>query len=148
MVRALVRVGHPALAGLDRALAVDRVAQRVHHAAQKRVTGGHVHNRVCALDGVAFLDVPVTAENHDADIVAFEVQRHPHDAAGKLDHLAGLHVVKAVDPGDPVADAQHAADLGNLGLLTEVLDLLLQDRRNFSSLDRHLSDLFHCILEV
>ena len=40
-----------------------------------------------------------------ADIVGFQVQRHALDAAGKLDHLAGLDIVEAVDAGDAVADA-------------------------------------------
>ena len=77
------------------------------------------------------------AEDHDTDVVDFEVQRHPADAAGEFDHLAGLHVVQAVDAGNPVADRQHAANFGHFGILAEVLDLLLQDRRDLSSLDSH-----------
>jgi hypothetical protein len=77
--------------------------------------GGHVHDGVGALDGVAFLDVAVGAEDHDADIVGFEVQRHAPDAAGELDHLTGLHVVEAVDARDTVADAEHAAHFGDFG---------------------------------
>ena len=46
----------------------------------------------------------------------------------KLHHLASLHLVEAVDTGDAVADRQHLADLRDLGLLAEVLDLLLEDR--------------------
>ena len=51
----------------------------------------------------------------------------PRMPPGKLHHLAGLHLVEAVDAGDAVADRQHLADLGNLGFLAEVLDLLLED---------------------
>jgi hypothetical protein len=35
----------------------------------------------------------------------------PLDAVLELDHLAGLHIVEAVDAGDAVADRQHLADL-------------------------------------
>ena len=87
------------------ALAVDRIAQRVDDAAEQALADRHVDDGAGALDGVAFLDGAVVAEDHDADIVAFEVQRHALDAAGELDHLAGLDVVEAVDAGDAVADA-------------------------------------------
>ena len=126
-----------ALLGNDRTLAVDRVAQTVNHTAKQRVACRHVHNGLGALDDVAFLDVLVGAEDHDADVVDFEVQRHPADTAGEFDHLAGLDVVQPVDAGNPVADRQHATDFGHFRILAEVLDLLLEDRRDLSSLDSH-----------
>ena len=120
-----------------RALAVDRVAKAVHHAAQQRLADGNVHDRARALDGVAFLDVAVVAEDHDTHVVGLKVQHHAPDTAGKLDHLAGLHLVEAVNAGDAVTDRQHLADLGHLGILTEILDLILEDGRNLGSLDSH-----------
>ena len=113
---------------LDRALAVDRVAERVDHAAEQGLADGHLDDGAGALDGVAFLDAAVLAEDDDADVVGLEVEGHAADAAGKLHHLAGLHLVEAVDAGDAVAHRQHLADFGDLGLLAEVLDLLLEDR--------------------
>src|SRR5690606_39761385 len=41
------------------------------------------------------------------------------------------------DTGDAVADRQHLADFGDLGLLAEVLDLILQDRGDFSGANVH-----------
>ena len=61
----------------------------------------------------------------------FEVQRHALDAAGELDHLAGLDIVEAVDAGDAVADGQHLADFADLGFVAEVVDLALQDGGDF-----------------
>ncbi len=129
---------HPAafLSG-DRSLAVDGIAQRVHDAAQKPLAHRHVHDGAGALDRVAFLDVPVGAEDHDADIVGFQVQRHAPDAARKLHHFPGLHIVEAVDAGDAVADGQHLADLGDLGLGAEICDLFLENGGNFRGLDVH-----------
>src|SRR3546814_18456445 len=73
------------------------------------------------------LDAAVSTEDHDADVVDFQVQRHALDAAGELDHFAGLHVVEAVDAGHAVADRQHLADLGDIRLVAEVFDLDFQN---------------------
>src|SRR6185312_14852916 len=54
-----------------------------------------------------------------------------------LDHLAGLHIVEAVDARDAVADAQDLADFRDLGLLAEILDLLFQDGGDFRGADVH-----------
>src|SRR5690606_18442790 len=59
------------------------------------------------------------------------------DAARELDELAGLHVVEAVDAGDAVTHREHLADFANLGLLAEILDLVLEDRRHFRGFDVH-----------
>ena len=123
--------------GLDRPLAVDRIAERVDDAAEQALADRHLDDGAGALDGLAFLDLAVGAEDHDADIVGFEIERHAFDAALELDHLAGLHVVEAVDAGDAVADRQHLADFGDFGLLAEILDLLLEDCGDFRGADIH-----------
>src|SRR4029077_7812726 len=121
----------------DRALAVDRIADRTEHTSEQTLAVGHVHDRARALDGLPFLDLAVGAENHDADIVGFQVERHAAHAVLELDHLAGLHIVEAEDAGDAVADREHLADFRNLGLLAEILDLLFQDGGNFRGADVH-----------
>src|ERR1700691_585682 len=106
----------------------------------------HLDDGAGALDGLAFLDLAVGAEDHDADIVGFEIERHAFDAALELDHLAGLHVVEAVDAGDAVADRQHLADLGHFGLLGEILDLLFEDGGYFRRADIHYRSSFSACL--
>ncbi len=127
------------LVGLDRALAIDRIAEAVDDAAEQALADRHFDDGAGALDGVAFLDAAVVAEDHDADVVGFEVQRHAADAARELDHLAGLHIVEAVDAGDAVAHRQNLADLGDLRLLAEILDLILQDRADLCGPDVHVT---------
>ncbi len=105
--------------GVDRALAVDRVAERVDDAAEQALADRNVDDRAGALDGRAFLDLGVRAEDHDADVVGLEVERHALDAVVELDHLAGLDVVEAVDAGDAVADRQHGADFGDLASVSK-----------------------------
>ena len=135
--------------GLDRPLAVDRIAERVDDAAEQALADRHLDDGARALDGLAFLDLAVGAEDHDADIVAFEVERHAAHAALELDHLAGLHIVETVDAGDAVADRQHLADFRNLGLLAEILDLLLEDGGDFRGADIHYRASFiACLIEL
>src|SRR5262249_27011517 len=68
----------------------------------------------------------------------FQIERHALDAAGKLDHLAGLHIVQAMHAGDAVADAEHFADFADLRFGAEILDLALQDGGDFGGLDIHI----------
>src|SRR3984957_21156324 len=123
--------------GLDWTFTVNRLAERVDDAAEQSLADGHFDNRACALDRLAFFDLAVRTEDHDADIVDFEVERHDFDAAFELDHFAGLHIVEAVDAGNAVADRQYLADLGDLGLLAEILDLLFENGGDFRSADIH-----------
>src|SRR6185503_19841135 len=84
-----------ALVGLDRTLAIDRIAERIDDAAEQALADRHVHDRAGALDGLAFLELAVVAENDGTDVVAFEVERHAALAVLELDQLAGLHIVEA-----------------------------------------------------
>src|SRR3546814_3828626 len=118
-----------ALRILDRALAIDGIAKTVDNAAQQTLADWHVHDGAGALDGVAFLDLAVGAEDHDADIVGFKIEGHALHAIGELHHLASLHLVQAVNAGDAVPDAQHGSDFGNLGLRATLGDLVLDDLR-------------------
>src|SRR4029078_9116145 len=116
------------LVGLDRALAVDRISEAIDDAAEKTFTDRNFDDGASPLDRIAFLDRAVVAENNDADVVGFEVQRHATDAAREFDPLTGVDVIESVDAGDAITHRKHLADFGNFSLFTEVLDLILEDR--------------------
>src|SRR5690606_36016525 len=125
------------LRGIDRALAVDRVTKTVNDATKKFRADRHVNDGARTLDGVAFLDVAVVAEDHDADIVDLEVQRHTADTAREFDHFTCLDIVQAVNAGNTVTDGKHLAYFRDLGLRPEILNLLLEDCGNFRRADIH-----------
>ena len=99
-----------ALVGEDGTFAVERLAERVHHAADQGLTHGDGHDGVGALDGIALSNLGVFAEKHGAHLIFFQVQRDAEDAVGEGEHLAGHNFIEAVDAGDSVADRDDRAD--------------------------------------
>ena len=107
---------------------VERVAERIDHAAEQRLAYGNAGDLAGALDGLALADVLPLAEQRSADVVLLEVEREPDDAVLELEHLHRDGVLEPVDPGDPVADLEHRPDLREVGLDVVLLDPLAQDR--------------------
>ena len=127
----------PPLGGGDRAFAVQRVAQRIEHAADHGVADRYRQQLAQRADLVPFVDLEVVAQNDDPDAVLFQVEGQPVHAVGKRDHLARHHVGQSVDVGDPVADVQHRAHFADVQLALVLLDLFLDDRGNFVSIESH-----------
>ena len=111
-----------------RAVAVQRLAHGVEHAADDAVADGHRGDGAGALDLVAFLDVRVGTHDGDTDGILFEVQHDAEDVPGKLDHLAGHDVLQTVHAGDAVTHLQDRADALDAEIAVVVLQLLRQDR--------------------
>src|SRR6266851_3621153 len=109
---------------VDGALVVDWLTERVDDAANHGLADGHGHDLAGALDGVAFLDLGVVAEEHGSDLVLVEVHGESGDAVGELDELAGHDLVQTVDARDAVAEGDDGSNLIDLDALFEVLNLL------------------------
>jgi hypothetical protein len=118
----------PVRARLDRPLAVDGLAEGVDDPPDQLRPYRDARDRAGALHRLAFLDVLPIAEERDADVVLLEVEGEACDAVLELEHLRRDTVFEAVDVGDPVADLQDGADLGEVGLDVVLLDPLLEDR--------------------
>ena len=125
------------LLGGDRALAVDRLAERVDDAAEQLLADGHRDDAAGPLHRVAFLDLAVLAEQHGADAVLLEVQRDPEDAVRELDHLARHRPLDAVHARDAVADRHDRADLGHVHVDGVAADLVADDLGDFVGFDVH-----------
>ena len=124
------------LVGLDVALAVERVAERVDDAAEQALADGDLELPAGALDRVALDDVRPLAEQHGADVVGLEREREAGDVVGQLEHLERLAVLEAVDARDAVGDREDGADLGEVRLaLVEALDAALEDGGDLVWLD-------------
>src|SRR5439155_10549015 len=123
----------------DRALAVDRDAERVHDPAEQHVADRDRKNATGRADQLAFLDLVGLAEHHGADVVLFEVQRQTERAALELEQLVHGRVGQPGDARDAVADFEHATDPLGLDRRVEALDVLAQDRRDVGRVDAELS---------
>ena len=75
---------------------------------------GHLDDRAGRLDGVAFLDARVVAEDDRADRLLLEVEREALDPVGELEQLGRERVLQPVDAGDAVADLDDRADRAGL----------------------------------
>src|SRR5690606_39071023 len=122
---------------VDRALAVDRLAERVDDAADQLGAARHLQDAAGRLDRHALGDVLVRAEHHRADRVALEVQRKPEGVAGELDHLALHHVGQPVDAADAVGDRDDRALVAGVGRDVQVLDLALEEFADLSRIQLH-----------
>ena len=123
---------------LDWPLAIDRLANRVHHTTDQGFADWNLCNTSRALDWIAFLDPNVIAHEHGADVVFLKIQRDPVEAAGKFEHFAGHGAVETIDLGNPVSDLDDGAGLLDVDLFVEAFDLFFDDRTNFFCLDLHV----------
>src|SRR5690606_16702309 len=90
--------------GLDRALAVDRIAERIDYAAEQLRAHRHFEDAPGRLDRIALADALVLTEHDRTDRVLLEVEGKAEHAARVLDHLAVAHIGKTVDARDAVRD--------------------------------------------
>ena len=129
--------------GLDRALAVDGLAQRIHHAADQRLAHRHRHDAPGAPHLVAFLDLGEVAQQHGAHLVFLQVHGDARHVVRELDQLARHDLFQAMDAGDAVAHGDDRADLGDVDRPLVVLDLLAENAGYFVR-----SNLSHNILPI
>ena len=125
------------LLGVDRALPVERVAERVDDAAEQLRADGHRRDLAGAADGIAFLDLVPVAEQRDADVVLLEVEGEADDPVVELEHLERHAVLEPVDAGDAVAELEDRSDLGEVRVDVELLDAAAEDRRDLFGTKLH-----------
>ena len=130
------------MSGLDRTLIVDRLAERVHNAANHGVAHRDAEDLAGALDLIAFANLGVVAQQHRADLILFEAHRQPGDIVGKLEQLAGHDLVEPVQARDAVAQGDHGSDFIDAHLRVVIGNLLLQERGYFVCFDLRHAFLF------
>ncbi len=111
---------------LNRTLAVDRLADSIHHAPDHGLTHRHRHDARRAAHLVAFADVRVIAQQHRAHLILFQVHGDARNVVRKLDQLARHHFLETVDAGNAIAYRDHRARLAHIDDALVILNLLPQ----------------------
>ena len=124
---------------VDRTLAVDRLTESVHNAADKFRTNGNGKNLAGRLDQVAFGNVFVGTENNGTDGVTFEVEGEAIRIAGEFQHFALHHVAKTVNTADTVGHRHDGALGTKICGNAEAFDTLLQQIADFTGIELHLT---------
>ena len=119
-------VDDPGQLRVDRAFAVDRLADSVDYTSHHLGTDRDRHDLAGPLYDVAFLDKGVFTEKNGTDHVLFKVKRHSVYAVGEFEEFGGHAVIKAVNPRDTVTDARDNANLADIDALLEIRNLFLQ----------------------
>src|SRR5690606_18662591 len=96
---------------LDLPEAVDRLAERVDHAAEVAVADRHREHLARAPDRLALLDARELAEHDDTDLAHVEVEREAERAVLELEQLVGHRARQALDLSDAVGREGDATDL-------------------------------------
>jgi hypothetical protein len=111
-------------AGADRPLAVNRLAEHVHHTPDQRVTNRNGNDAPGAAHFVTLFDFDVIAHDDHTDIILLQVERDAHHAVFELDQFLGTHAVQPDDAGDAVAHLIHITHIYRFKLALKAFDLL------------------------
>ena len=121
----------------DRALVVERPAERVHDAAEQGGAYRDLDDASGRLDRVAFLDRRRVAQDDRADRLLLEVEGHAHQPAREFEQLRRERAGQPVDLGDAVADLDHGPDAARLDARVEVVDRGFDDAGDLVGTDGH-----------
>ena len=128
-----------ALGGVaERALAVDRLAERVHDSAQEGVAHRHRQDPARRTHDLAFVQAVHVAEHDGSDGLLVEVEGQPDDPVLELEQLVDRRPGQAGDPGDAVADLGDPADLLDLDPGGELGDVSRQRGCDVFGVDHEL----------
>ena len=123
--------------GLDGALAVHGVAQRIHHPAHEGAPDRHLGDASCPPDLVSFLDESGLPHQDGPNGALFQVQRYAPHFMRQVEELTRHHFFQSMNASDPVSDRDHRPDLVDVHGPLETLDLLPEDLAQLFQIDRH-----------
>ena len=126
------------LGGLDGACTVDGLAQCVDDTADQCVAYRHGNDLAGALDGAAFLDADVGAQQNDGDGVLLQILGHAVFAVIKLKQLTCHALFQTTGAGDAVAHHNDRAGLALLDGIFVMLDLRTDDLGDLFRFQLHL----------
>ena len=110
--------------GRHRAVAIEWPTKRIDDAPQQTLADNHIHDPAGALDFIASVQMPIFAEQHDADFRLIDVEGHAEQIAGKFHQLLKAHAGEPGHLGDAGGDAGDRTHLSRCQLRRESLPRL------------------------
>jgi len=106
---------------------VQRLPKRVYDSSQQCLADRDFDDASGLLDCISLLDALIVSHDYGTDAVLFEIQRHAHDAARKLQQLSHFAVGQTIDARDPVSHLKNDAFVADSDLSFEALQFLLKN---------------------
>ncbi|MNV71034.1 hypothetical protein D3C71_1640280 [compost metagenome] len=122
---------------IDRTFTVDRLTQRVNHAANQLRTYRHFQNATGTFNFLTFGDVLVLAQDHGTNGVTLQVHGQAKGVARELEHFTLHHVCQAMDTNDTVGYGDHGTFGTRLYTFGQVLNLRLDQVTDFRGVQLH-----------
>ena len=122
----------------QRALAVDRLAECVHHATEHAIAAWHGQDSSGDTDNLLLFESLDRAEDHGTDRILVKVHGQAQGAVLELEQLIDRGARESGDPRDAVGDAQDATDLLGPDLGGVVGDVSLERLGDLIRADRQL----------
>ena len=122
----------------DRALVVERHAQRVDDSPQQLIAHRDLEQPSRGAHLVALVQVTELAEDDRTHLILFQVQGQAERVTRELEELAGHRVLQAVDLRDAVADGDDSAHVGRDQAGVEILEPFFDYIRDLFRADSHL----------
>ena len=116
--------------GVDVALAIDGVTQRIHHTALQLRAYRYFEDATGTAGSHALFQLQIVTQHHRAYGVALKVEHHAVDAAGEFDHFAEHGVFQAVNFHDAIGDADDSALITGLRCDIQLFNTLFDDVAN------------------
>ena len=85
--------GATTFGSVNGSLSVNGVSKSIDNTAKQLWTDWDIDNLTGTLNGIAFLDETIVAEDGDTDIVGLQVETHATDTGRELHHLLGCRMV-------------------------------------------------------
>ena len=128
-------VGH---LGVNRTLAVYRLAQRIHHTSAQFRSNRNFKNTSGTFDRVAFSNMLIFTEHHRADRISLEVQCKAKSITGEFQHFTLHYIGKPVYTDNAVSDTDYGTFGSRLCQSLKVFDATTNQITNFGRVELHL----------
>ena len=114
------------LCSRDGSAVVQRLTQRIDHSPDQRRPHRDRHDSLGALDDISLAYTRVFPEEHNSDVIFFQVERNSLHAVGKIQKFPGHHLLQSMDPGNSIPDRNHRAYFAHDDPGLVILDLISQ----------------------